>query len=226
MGVDKNRNSARLIAVSGVMGGLTILLGITHLGFIPFPWASLTIMQVPVIIAAILEGPIAGLIVGAIFGIFSLVQAAVGPTSPLDPLFVNPLISILPRLLIGPVTYMVYRALKGKENSGRIVLASLSASVAGSLCNTALVLLALKASDKVLDFWIGVTNQLRGFMGFAAVQTGNDISFLTWKLIGTVALTNGLPEALLSAILAAAVVLSWKKISLGKKKDYLGQDAS
>ena len=35
-------------------------------------------MHVPVIIGAVLEGPIVGLVIGFIFGLFSLIQAAIG----------------------------------------------------------------------------------------------------------------------------------------------------
>ena len=93
------QNRTRKLVITGVMGAITVLLGVTHWGFIPwFGGISLTIMHVPVIIAAILEGPIVGLGVGFIFGIFSLIQAAVAPTSPADVWFTNPLLSIVPRL--------------------------------------------------------------------------------------------------------------------------------
>lgn len=192
---------ARMIAVSGVMGAVTILLGVTHLGFITLPGVSLTIMQVPVIVAAILEGPIAGLIVGAIFGVFSLIQAAIPPVGAFDPLFLNPLISIAPRLLIGPASFLVYRALKGKESAPRITVASIAAALAGSLTNTCLVLPLLKV--------------------FADAQ---GITGLSWPLVGTIALTNGLPEAGLSAFIATATVLSWKLIALGRTKARLSEE--
>ncbi|MDY6868152.1 MAG: ECF transporter S component, partial [Chloroflexota bacterium] len=58
----------RRIVIAGVMSAISIFLGITHLGFIPwFSGASLTIMQVPVIIGAVLEGPLVGLIIGLFF---------------------------------------------------------------------------------------------------------------------------------------------------------------
>jgi uncharacterized membrane protein len=130
------QNRTRKLVVTGVMGAITVLLGVTHWGFIPwFGGISLTIMHVPVIIAAILEGPIVGLGVGFIFGIFSLIQAAVAPTSPADVWFTNPLLSIVPRLFIGPVAYFVWKLLEKIPVVGLI-----AAGVAGSLTNTILVL--------------------------------------------------------------------------------------
>jgi uncharacterized membrane protein len=200
---ENNRPSyTRMIAVSGIMGAITVLLLLTPLGMMPwFSGASLTFMQVPTIIAAILEGPIAGLIVGAIFGVSSLLKSAIAPNSIFDPLFVNPLISVIPRLLIGPVSYFVYKALKGKESAPRITLGAIVASIAGSLTNTCLVLPLLKL--------------------FADLQK---IAGLTWPVVGGIALVNGLPEAGFSAFIATATVLSWKAITVGRSKARLADE--
>jgi uncharacterized membrane protein len=126
----------RKIVITGVMSAISIFLGITHLGFIPwFSGASLTIMQVPVIIGAVLEGPLVGLIIGLFFGVFSLIQAAVAPTGPTDVWFTNPLLSILPRLFIGPMAWLIYRGMKRWK-----IPALIAAGIGGSLTNTALVL--------------------------------------------------------------------------------------
>jgi len=133
-------NRTRKIVITAVMAAISVVLGATRLGFIPwFSGASLTVMHVPVIIGAILEGPIVGMIIGMIFGVFSLIQAAISPTGPVDVFFVNPLISVLPRILIGLTTWLVYRAFRGKYMAFSTILAS----IAGSLTNTILVLGAL-----------------------------------------------------------------------------------
>lgn len=130
------QDRTRKIVITGVLSAISIFLGITRLGFIPWvSGASLTIMQVPVIIGAVLEGPVVGTIIGLIFGIFSLIQAAVAPTGPTDVWFVNPLLSILPRLFIGPVAWLIYRALRNWK-----IPALIAAGIGGSLTNTILVL--------------------------------------------------------------------------------------
>jgi len=118
------------------MSAVTIILGITRWGFIPwFSGTSVTIMHVPVIIGAILEGPVVGLVIGLIFGLFSMIQAAVAPNGPGDVIFTNPLISILPRLFIGPIAWLVWTALKRWKVVGLI-----ASGLAGSLTNSVLVL--------------------------------------------------------------------------------------
>lgn len=126
------QDRTRKIVVTGVLGAIAILLGLTRLGFIPWvSGASLTIMHVPVIIGAVLEGPLVGVGIGLIFGIFSMIQAAIAPTGPTDVWFTNPLLSVVPRLLIGPVAWLVWNALKRWPAVGLV-----SAGVAGSLTNT------------------------------------------------------------------------------------------
>ena len=133
------QDRTRKLVVTGVLGAIAILLGVTRWGFIPwFGGVSLTIMHVPVIIAAILEGPIVGIGVGLIFGIFSMIQAAVAPNGPTDIWFTNPLLSVVPRLFIGPVAFLVWKALQKVPVVGLI-----AAGIAGSLTNTILVLGAI-----------------------------------------------------------------------------------
>ena len=123
--------STRRIVITGVLAAVAILLGITRLGFIPVPNISgnATIMHVPAIIGGVLEGPLVGLLVGGIFGLFSWLQAT-------SPLFANPLVSVLPRLFIGVTAALTYMALR-KSNEA---IALIMAGVVGTLTNTVLVL--------------------------------------------------------------------------------------
>ena len=93
-------------------------------------------MHLPVIIGAVLEGPLVGTIIGALFGIFSLLQAYLAPTGPGDLFFRDPLVSIFPRLFIGVVAWAVYRAVKPLNE----IVALALAAAAGTLTNTVLVL--------------------------------------------------------------------------------------
>ena len=74
------QSSVRRIVIIGLLGGFTAVLGMTPLGFIPVGPTRATIMHLPVIIGAIMEGPIVGGLVGLIFGLFSMFQAVTNPT--------------------------------------------------------------------------------------------------------------------------------------------------
>lgn len=123
--------SVRRIVITGVLAAIAILLGVTRLGFIPVPNVSgnATIMHVPAIIGGVMEGPLVGLLVGGIFGLFSWLQAT-------SPLFANPLVSVVPRLFIGVTAAYAYRMFK----NGNEILALAIAGVVGTLTNTILVL--------------------------------------------------------------------------------------
>lgn len=100
--------SVRKMAIVGVLGGLSVMLGLTPLGFIPVGPTRATIMHIPVIIGAIMEGPIVGGLIGLIFGLSSMFQAATNPT-PVSFVFLDPLVSVLPRVLIGVVAHYSYK---------------------------------------------------------------------------------------------------------------------
>lgn len=198
------RLPVRSIAVTAALSAVVLVLGITRTGFVHWgAGASITFMHVPVILAVVLEGPIAGLIVGAIFGLQSLLQAQISPTAPLDSLFTNPLISILPRLFIGPVASAVFFLLRGRGKKVVFQLAAaIGAAIAGTFTNTALVLSALFlfAKEAVADF----------MPSFAAV--------------GILVIANGVPEAIVAVIFVLAIFASWKGVAFGISRSKLSYD--
>ena len=124
--------STREIVIAGVIGGVALFLGATRLGFIPVPIpfiGNATIMHIPAILGGAMEGPVVGLLTGAIFGIFSFLYADV-------PIFKDPIVAILPRLLIGVVAWAVFVSLRRWS----VDLASVAAGLLGSLTNSVGVL--------------------------------------------------------------------------------------
>jgi uncharacterized membrane protein len=122
----------RQVVVAGVVGGVALFLGATRLGLIPVPIpliGNATIMHIPAIVGGVLEGPIVGILAGLIFGIFSFLYAD-------SPVFANPLVAILPRLLIGVVAWAVFVGLRRFS----VDLASVAAGLLGSFANTVGVL--------------------------------------------------------------------------------------
>jgi uncharacterized membrane protein len=140
-------STTRTLVVTAVLIAISIVLAIPlnmgpfiSLGFVTLgPAIAVTIMHVPAIIGGILYGPVVGAIVGGAFGVFSLFLAAQQPAGSANAMFVDPLVSVLPRLFIGPVAWLVYRGLKGVTEQLRLV----AAAIAGTLTNTVLVIGAL-----------------------------------------------------------------------------------
>ena len=100
--------SSRKLIIVSLLGAITVVLGMTPLGFIPLGILNATTMHIPVIIGSIVEGPIVGMFIGLIFGLSSLFRAITNPT-PMSVMLINPLISVLPRILIGISTFFCYK---------------------------------------------------------------------------------------------------------------------
>ena len=194
-----SQERTRKIVITAIMGAISAFLGITRWGYLPsIGPVSVTIMHIPVIIGAILEGPLVGAAIGLIFGLTSMLQAAVAPINLFDPLFINPLLAVLPRLFIGPVAWLVWRALKRWPVVGLI-----TAAIAGSLTNTILVLGMLG----VLILWAHIP-----------IATPEMLKLVSWPWLATAGAINGLPEAIVAAVLVLAVVSAWKQIRIGRKQ--------
>jgi len=171
----------RKAVVAGALAAVSIVLSLTPFGYIPWlAGASLTVMHVPAIIGAVLEGPLVGALVGAIFGVSSLVKAATSPGGPIDVFFTNPVVSVIPRILVGVVAWAVFAAFRGKF---RAVSAAV-AGVAGSLTNALLVLgtlVAYKAIPLAVAGSVFVANSLVEAVVGGILTTA---VVLAWKGIG------------------------------------------
>lgn len=105
----KNELTKRITIDGMFMALLVIMTFVPYVGFIPLtPAVSITLIHVPVLIAAMLFGWKDGLLTGLVFGLCSLIKAAASPLSPLDPFFVNPLVSVLPRAIFGLLSGLLF----------------------------------------------------------------------------------------------------------------------
>jgi len=182
----------RKMAVVGVLGGISVVLGLTPLGFIPIGPTKATIMHIPVIIGAIMEGPVVGGLVGLIFGLFSILQAFMNPT-PISVIFYNPLISVVPRILIGIVSYYVYVVFKKMgEKASRITLYTIWV-----VTLVYLVQASVKSLNSDISVWIKMFNILliilTIFVGYYSHKKlkGNAVELVVSAAAGTLTNTVG-----------------------------------
>ena len=66
------RMDTRYMATLAMLCGVLLVMGMTGIGFIPLPIIKATTMHIPVILGAILLGPKAGAVLGAVFGMCSI----------------------------------------------------------------------------------------------------------------------------------------------------------
>lgn len=134
----KKRFDTKMLVSTAMMIALLFVMWNTPLGRIPLPMVSITIAHIPILIAALTLGLYPGLIVSLAFGLMSLFTALTSPVSYLDPFFVNPLISVLPRLMIPVTAYFSYKLLHklmGKTRAGTLAATGISVAI-GNLTNT------------------------------------------------------------------------------------------
>jgi uncharacterized membrane protein len=236
--------TTRQIVIAGALSAISIVLGVTKLGFIPFVLGtSITILQVPVIIGAVLEGPLVGTIIGLIFGIFSLIWAYIGPNGPGDVFFQNALISIVPRLFIGLFAYLVYRALRKINVPWIMFLSGIGLGLGAVFCyqvgkvNIPAALLsggiilgsvsALAYSSLNLETEVtavvyaaiagALTNTVLVLGTIGLVGRLGMVPVLPWNTLLVLGLTNGIPEAIGAVLITVAVVTAWKQVEFGHK---------
>ncbi len=195
------------IAVNAVLIALAIVFMAIPISIGPVSLAVL--MLIPVIIASQTLGFKSALLNSAALGLMSCLFSLLFPVSPLAVLFRNPLVSVLPRLFIGPVIYWVYEGLKKlfRNKKGGEYFASVISTISGVITNTFLVVFMLWAL--YFDKEVGGT----------VIST----EFLT----GLLAL-NFVIEIIVCAIIAPPIVAAVKKM-LGKsmfKKSVKGNSAS
>ena len=115
MTADRNFSThaqVRRLTVCAMLTAIIWLLTVSPIGFtLPFFGISMTFNHIPMIIGTLMEGLGVGCVLAAMFGLSSLYTAFARPTY-YSPLFQNPLVSVLPRLLTAPVTYFVYKGVK------------------------------------------------------------------------------------------------------------------
>lgn len=194
-GVGNSREQVRKMVVIAMLSGICVFLGLTGLGFIPLPLFKLTILHLPVIIGAIIEGPMVGASIGLIFGLFSIYQNITTPTI-MSPFFYNPMVSIIPRVLIGIFSYYVYSFIKNKLKNHKLSI--IAAAICGSLTNTIGVL------GTIYLFYFKDYANILISNGRINESSMKNVSIALLTIIGT----NGLAEALLSALIVSPVIIA------------------
>ena len=196
----KKTVNTRFLVELAVLIAIELLLEITGLGYIKTGFLSFTIMQVPVIVGAIVLGPLAGAILGTAFGLTSFWECF-----GKDPLgvvllgakpFSTFILCVVPRLLMGLLCAYVFKALKGmKKTSLRCGISG----ICGALLNTALF----------MSFLVVLFGKVEPISSALATYGGNILKFIVLS-VGV----QGLLEAVICCVVGASVsyaLLKFKK---------------
>lgn len=190
----------RYLVQLSVLVAILLFLEFTGVGMIKTPFLEFTVMQVPVIIGAIVMGPMAGGILGGVFGLLSFWECFGKSAFGAALLSIDPLgtfMTCVPtRILMGIFCALVFRGLLRADRTKNQFLAFGGAGLAGSLINTALFMGSLVLFFYHTPFMQNIAQGLAESFGIAM----NPVVFIA-LFVGI----QGLLEALICTLVGAAV---------------------
>lgn len=194
---NKEKKGTRWMVSVALMAAIIIVLANTPLGMIQLPIIKATTVHIPVIIGAILFGPLAGAILGGVFGICSLISNTMVPTLlsfAFSPFLASNLAGVLKalwisvgcRILIGVAAGWLWILFRKIKLNTYVALAI--TGFAGSMVNTIMVM---------------------GSIYFLLAQQYAEakevaVTAVFGLIMGTVT-ASGIPEALAAAVLVAVI---------------------
>ena len=145
-----SKDTRRMVILALFLGIIAAMSFVPYTGYIQYGVVSITTLHIPVLIAIIMLGTRDGFIVATAFGVLSLMRAYTSGT-PEALIFMNPLISVAPRMLMGLCTGLAAAYLRDRMQHNRYVFFIIIAAL-GTLLNTVFVLsaIALFAGDMII----------------------------------------------------------------------------
>lgn len=182
-----------------ILAAIIFLLAFTPLGYLTIGPIAATTVQMPVIIGAVLLGPASGAILGFFFGLSAVIKVLTMPgtdTFATMALQYSPFayitICMIPRIAMGWLSGLFGAAMKrfsaSRAATGSSVLTYTVTGFVGSMMNTVFYLGAL---------WLLAAEVI-------ATAYGTDLSAVG-GIVMTTAVTAGIPEAIVSALVVSAV---------------------
>ena len=206
--VKRKRDTKWMVGVA-LMGAIVVLLATTPLGIIMLPVTKATTVHIPVILGSIVFGPLAGAILGGVFGLCSLVNNTLTPnltsfafspsmsTTGLSGAIKAIWISTGCRIMIGVIAGWLWIILKKIKVSDTLALPIVG--FVGSISNTLLVM-----------------GSIYFLLAEQYAQSQNvAVGAVLGMVMGTVAF-NGIPEALAAMVLTTAIGAALLRVA-GKK---------
>ena len=198
----RSNKTFNMVLTGLFMAIIIIMTTVPNIGYINLVVIKVTMVHVPVIIGSVLLGPKLGAVLGATFGLTSLIVNTFNPSLlsfAFSPFYQvgniggngwSVVIAMLPRTLVGVVPCLVYRLLmKVLENiKAKKAISLAAAGVSGALTNTVLVMSLIYVC----------------FKDEFALAKDISVDAVFGAILGIVA-GNGIPEAIVGGLLTLLV---------------------
>lgn len=199
-----NMASVLNLTLTAIFLAIIIVMSFTPIGYLKVGTIEISLLAIPVAMGAALLGVGGGALLGLAFGVTSLIQCF-GMSAFGTALFgINPaltvILCIVPRILVGVASALVYKMLKNKNVQANV--SSLASFLTAAVVNTVLFVGLFIVFFGNTDFYAGLETQFAttGVIAFFAAFVG----------------VNGIVEAVASALVGGALGTVIKKIEKQK----------
>lgn len=204
-----NTKTFNMVMTALFIAIIAVMTFIPNVGYINLIVIKATLLHVPVIVGSIVLGPKNGAVLGAAFGITSLIKNTLEPSLlsfAFSPFYSvgdvggngwSVVIALVPRILVGVIPYFVYKGIEKllKDFKKRRLIAIPIAAAAGALTNTLLVMNLIYFCFR--EEFAAAKN--------IALEAVYDV------ILGIIA-ANGIPETIVAVVLGTAVSMALLKL--------------
>ena len=201
---NSNMESVLKLTLTAVFLAIIVVMSFTPIGYLKVGTVEISLLAIPVAMGAALLGVGGGALLGLAFGVTSLIQCFGMSAFGTALMGINPaltvILCIVPRVLVGVASALVYKVLKKKNVQANV--SSLVSFLTAAVVNTVLFVGLFIAFFGNTEFYAGLetTFATTGVIAFFAAFVG----------------VNGIVEAVASALVGGALGTVIKKIEKQK----------
>lgn len=197
MSTNKRLSKSKILSLTenAMLAAIVVLMAFTPIGYLQIGLVKMTFIMIPVAVGAITLGEKSGAFLGLVFGITSFVQCFGLDIFGTTLMSINPIYTfimcLVPRVLMGYLCGLVYKALAKFKKGIAVVVASLSAPIFNTLFFMTLLMLFFGNSDYIISMRASTENLWAFLVAFVGL--------------------NGIMEIVTTVLIAPPVALAVEK---------------
>ncbi len=197
MSANKRLSKKKILTLTenAMLAAIVVLMAFTPIGYLQLGLVKMTFIMIPVAVGAITLGEKSGAFLGLVFGITSFVQCFGLDIFGTTLMSINPIYTfimcLVPRVLMGYLCGIVYKALAKFKKGVAVVVASFSAPIFNTLFFMTLLMLFFGNSDYIMSMRAGTENLWAFLVAFVGL--------------------NGIMEVVTTVLIAPPVALAVEK---------------
>ncbi len=182
-----------------ILSAVIIIMSFTPLGYLQIGPLALTFLTIPVAVGAVVMGPAAGAFLGLVFGITSFINSFSGfmgqALLAINPFFTF-ILCVVPRVLEGFLSALIYKALSKKDKKGiwSVSAASISCPVLNTILFMSTLVLIFGRSDYILN-----------------LRNGANVFVFVCTTVGIQAVVEAVVCAVAAALISSAMIKIFKR---------------